>query len=453
MWNLLRGKWFKASPVLGRVGSHIRYHATFDAYLFAPFYALRQKADTLLVMQSVLSGLAVIPLYLVTKRKMASAIGGLVLAYAYVIHAPLHGPSFYDFHFITTATFFVSWTLYFLETGRDRWLIVSWIVAVLLREELSATFAMVCLFYLVSGRRPRLMLIGGLVSSLCFLLIKFVIMPLHAPGGDQAFTYVYAELIPPGESGFGPVIKSLISNPVFTLNKVLIPEKFAYVMKIMTPVLFLPFRNARAWILLFVPAMFTLLSTGYAPVIQTYFQYTSIWTAFLFFATAVTLASWRSKPDGEVRIAAALSAVLVTATALSFNFGAIFQHRNFRGGFTQVTFDWTDTHRQQLHDLYELIALIPRQASVVATETEAPHVSNREDCFTLRTTVQDPDYILVNLGEVTGEGDSRRNMLDLLKTGSYAFAGTRGHFALWGKGLSHERDAEGKSLINFPSEG
>ena len=56
MWNLLRGKWFKASPVLGRVGSHIRYHATFDAYLFAPFYALRQKADTLLVMQSVLSG-------------------------------------------------------------------------------------------------------------------------------------------------------------------------------------------------------------------------------------------------------------------------------------------------------------------------------------------------------------------------------------------------------------
>ena len=175
----------------------------------------------------------------------------------------------------------MSWTLYFLETGRDRWLIVSWIVAVLLREELSATFAMVCLFYLVSGRRPRLMLIGGLVSSLCFLLIKFVIMPLHAPGGDQAFTYVYAELDPSGESGFGPVIKSLISNPVFTLNKVLIPEKFAYVMKIMTPVLFLPFRNARAWILLFVPAMFTLLSTGYAPVIQTYFQYTSIWTAFL----------------------------------------------------------------------------------------------------------------------------------------------------------------------------
>ena len=36
-WNLLRGKWFKISPGLGRTGSHMAYYAEFAAYLLAPF--------------------------------------------------------------------------------------------------------------------------------------------------------------------------------------------------------------------------------------------------------------------------------------------------------------------------------------------------------------------------------------------------------------------------------
>ncbi|HEY3592969.1 MAG TPA: DUF2079 domain-containing protein, partial [Polyangiaceae bacterium] len=154
MWNLLRGAWFKASPVLGRSGSHLRYHATFDAYLFAPIYALRQKADTLLALQALLAGAGAIPLCLLAKRRLGNPVYAWLLGYAYVIHAPMHGPVFYDFHFLTTAPFFVGWVLYFFETRRNGWLFVSWLAAVLLREELSAGLAAVCLYYLLSGRRP-----------------------------------------------------------------------------------------------------------------------------------------------------------------------------------------------------------------------------------------------------------------------------------------------------------
>src|SRR5690606_17020374 len=54
MYNLLRGHWFKASPVLGPTGSHLQFHATFGAYLLAPFYALWQKPEMLLALQAAL---------------------------------------------------------------------------------------------------------------------------------------------------------------------------------------------------------------------------------------------------------------------------------------------------------------------------------------------------------------------------------------------------------------
>jgi len=449
MWNLLRGKWFKAAPVLGRVGSHIRHHATFDAYLFAPFYALRQKADTLLALQALVAGAGVIPIYLLAKRRLQSTVQAIVIAYAYVIHAPLHGPVFYDFHFFTTAPFWISWVLYFFETRRNGWLFVSWVAAVLLREELSATLATAGLFYLVSGRRPRLAFWGGVTSAACFLLIKFVIMPAHSvSGADQAYTYVYSGLIPSGEGGFGGVLRTVGSSPLFTLNSLLTTDKLAYVLKTMTPVLLLPIRNTRTWILLLPAAIFTLLSTGYMPVIQTYFQYTSNWTSYLFFAAAVALAEWKKTTNGGIRVAAAVTSLAITATALSYQYGAIFQHSTFRGGFTQVTFAWNDYYRTRLDDLYALIARIPKDASVAATETEAPHVSNRADCFTMRAEVDDPDYLLAKLDEVSG-GESRTRMVKQLKTGQFGFMEARGGFILWGKNQPHDNDAQGKALMHL----
>lgn len=450
MWNLLRGAWFKATPVLGRVGSHLRYHATFDAYLFAPFYALRQKADTLLVLQALVSGAAAIPIYLLVRRRLGSAIYGLVFAYAYVVHAPLHGPIFYDFHFLTTAPFWVSWVLYFFETRRNVWLALAWAAAVLLREEVSAGLATACLFYLLCGRRPVLALWGGVASAACFLVIKFIIMPAHSPTGtEQGYAFIFSGLIPAGENGFGAVLRTVGSNPVFTLNTLLNADKLAYLLKTLGPVLLLPVRNARAWILLLPAAIFTLLSTGYPPVIQTYFQYTSNWTSFLFFAAAVTLGDWRGGIDASRRIAAAVAALAVTATAMSYNFGAIFQHNTFRGGFTQVSFVWNDEYRKQLDDLYALIAMVPPNAAVAVTEAEAPHLSNRENCFTMRANVEDPDYLLANLDEVVGGGEARDKMLAQIKTGAFGFMAVRSRFVLWGKNHSHDRDVEGKALLRM----
>ncbi|HEV8246898.1 MAG TPA: DUF2079 domain-containing protein, partial [Polyangiaceae bacterium] len=284
MWNLIRGAWFKASPVLGRTGSHIQYHATFIAYVFAPFYALYQRPETLLALQATFAGLGALPIYLVARRRLGSALGALVLSYAYVVHAPLHGPIFYDFHFITTAPFWVGWVFYFYETEQKRWLLLTWGLAFLVREEVSASLSMVALFYLLSGKRPRWAIIAGLSSVLYFFVVKFLVMPLHRTGGPdkQTFAWIFQGLIPPGEGGLNGVVRTIVSNPPFTIMSLLDTDKLVYFLRTFGPLLLLPLRNRLTWILFIPAAMFTLLSTGYKPLIETHFQYTSNYTPYLF---------------------------------------------------------------------------------------------------------------------------------------------------------------------------
>jgi uncharacterized membrane protein len=454
MWNLIRGEWFKASPVLGPTGSHIQYHATFIAYAFAPFYAIYQHAETLLVMQATLAGLGAVPLYLVARRRLGSGWAALPFVYAYLLHGPLHGPIFYDFHFITTAPFWVGWVIYFFETERKWLLVLSFFLALLVREEVSASLSMVALFYLLSGKRPRWALFGGLLGLVYFVAVKFVIMPLHVTGSDkETFAWIFVGLIAPGEQGLTGVVKTIVTNPTFTLASLFEADKLVYFLKTFGPLVLLSLRHRLTW-LFFVPAwMFTLLTTGYPPVIQTSFQYTSNYTPYLFFAAVIAVSSWtEAEPTLKIKRAAAMTALVVTATIFSFQHGAILQRNTFRGGFQLVRFELTAQDKKRYKQLYELIEKIPPRASVCATEWEASHISNRPNAFTMRFSTWDADYLLANLDEASW-GTSRTNLLSALSTGKYGFIASRGRFALWGKGKKHDKDAEGAKLLGVtPAE-
>jgi uncharacterized membrane protein len=444
MWNLLRGQWFKAAPVLGPEGSHIQFHATFGAYLLLPIYALWQKPQMLLIIQASLLALAAVPLYLVAQRRLGSPWLGLVFAYVYLIHAPLHGPIFYDFHFLTIAPFFVGWVIYCFETDKRGWLVFAWLAAVSTREEISAGLGVAALYYLLAGRRTRWAWSMGAASAAYFLVVKFYVMPLHGPTEDS-FAWIFKDLIPPGEAGFPGVLRTLTTNPVYTFNSMFTSEKFTYLLKTLGPLLLLPIRHSLIWMLCLPAILFTLLATGYPPLIETKFQYTSNWTPYVLFGSVFVLDAWRRRET--TRYVAAVPALCITATLFSYNGGAIFQKNSFLGGFHQVSFTWTKAHQKQRDDLYELIAKIPDDASVSACEMIVPHVSSRENAYTLnRSGALDADYLLCDLGllRIPPAPDFMRAAV---ATGQYSFMGKSGNFALWGKGGNHEHDMEGRRLI------
>ena len=76
--------------------------------------------------------------------------------------------------------------------------------------------------------------------------------------------------------------------------------------------------------------------------------------------------------------------------------GAMPPGDKFHGGFRDIPGfrPLSEADREKGRDIAELLAMIPRDASVASTEQESPHVSTRLNCYTLRIGYEGADYIL-----------------------------------------------------------
>lgn len=448
-WNLLRGEFFYSSPCLGMRGSQIQYHATLTAYLLLPFYALYQRAESLLVIQAALCALGALPLYGLARRRLASDWMAVALVAAYFLYAPAHGAIFYDFHFLTISPVFVLTVLYCFETRRRAWLWISLAIALLNREDLGIGLACAFLFYLLNGERPGAAVIGGIVSITYVALSKFVLLPAFSHSLTDSFIYAYKAYATPDAPGFAGVLRTWATNPYFFASRVLIESKLTYTLIMLVPLLLLPLRDPRTWLFMVFGGIITIFSHEYAPLLQTSFQYTASWTGFVFAGAAIALSFWRGRADGAPRMGPTVLAVLLVSVVMSYNLGAFSHENGFRGGFAEVKFEMTDTDRTELQDLRALIAQIPPEASVTVSEYESPHVSSRRDAFTLSRGHNGSDYVLLRTTSARG-GRERDTMNAVVRSGEYGILATRGAFQLWQKGASPEGNRAAARALGLP---
>jgi uncharacterized membrane protein len=394
MWNLVHGgPIFKSSPFDGPTGTHLRNHATFFAYLLAPIYRLAPGPETLLVVQAVLMGAAAIPLHLYARRHVSPWTATLV-AFLYLAYAPLHGANLYDFHYLPLGVFFLWLVLYAAEARRHVLTAVAAVLAMSVREDVACCLAVLGVFLLLTGAAARAGALLAGVAGTYFLVMKLGVMPLFG-GGAESFVHQYAGLVPPETPGFGGVVETLVGNPVYTASIALERDKLAYVLQLLVPLLFLPLARPIGILLALPGFVFTLLSTGYAPLCQISFQYTSYWTAFVFIG--LVLAFERAATRGPGRQRALVVGVVAASLACSYLYGAVLQRETARGGFERFQFGTTEADLTRRAELAAVLAEIPRDARVSASEHLVPHVSGRENAYTLRFGVYDADYMLLQL--------------------------------------------------------
>jgi uncharacterized membrane protein len=407
LWNVVNGGPFLVStPAGGGEVSHFGRHATLLAYALAPFYALHPSAATLLVLQALLIGGAAVPLFLFARRHLAPWLACAV-ALAYLLYPPLHGSNLYDFHFLALSPFFVFSVAHALETRSRAWLGVSVALALACREEIALGVALLGAHQVLADRRVLAGLALAGIGAAWFLAMKFVLMPLVA--GEGAYASIYAGLAPEGEAGFGAVLETLLVNPGFVLGSLLVAEKLEYALLILVPLAFVPLRRPSGWLFLLPGLLFTLLSTDYAPAISIGFQYTAFWTPYLFVAATLLLRSDAFEPEGTPTARASragfLGSFVLLALLSSYQYGALFQQRTASGGFHEVfPFHTTALDLERRRQREEVLRLLPPAAKVAASESVAPHVSNRASAYTLREGVRDAEYVVFGLvPEAPGE--------------------------------------------------
>jgi uncharacterized membrane protein len=401
-WSTLHGHPLRCAPLnLTANWTELRNHAELSVFVLLPFYALRPRADTLLVLQSVILGLGAIPVFRIASRRLPSG-AAVTLALAYLLYPPMHGLQFYDFHFQPIAAFFVLLVIDFVDDRRYIPCALALAVALGCREDISVGLAIFGAFLVLSGHRVRPGLAIAAVSSVYFVLIRFVIMPHF---GSWFFQDIYKGLFPEGAPNFTGVIGTLITNPTFVFVSLLTADKLRYALQVLVPLAFLPVRRSYLVVSVIPGSIFTLMTTAYAPTIDIGFQYSGHFIPYVFAAASVALAAYGREQEGNVRRRAALVA-LVTGTVLCGVFwGAIPPRDHIKGGFHYLPMTRpTESERQKDRDLVELFKMVPAGKSVAISEAEMPHVSGM-DIFSLRDT-SDAEYLLY--GTTSGFGGSDR---------------------------------------------
>lgn len=432
LFNAYKGHPFH-SPVLYGPGNvnYLASHAEYGMLLFLPFYAIKPGAEALLVIQAVMLGFAAVPLFLFARTRVSAPIA-VVVSWCYLLFAPLHGPHFYDFHWLPLAIFFHFWMYFGLATRRT-WLAVSCVIILFgLREDIAVGLAVFGFFLALTGARVRFGLLLGTLSVLWFGVNKFLIMPSL---GTWWFDNMYSELFADGKSSYASVFRTLLSNPVYAMTTFVREQKLTYVFQMLVPLAFLPGRRLALVPLLLPGAFFTLLTTAYWPTVSIAFQYTTHWIPYLFLGTVLSLSLLGRGEGGRVRQRAAVGTLGVALLSHSYNFGAILQRESFVGGFGQINFQHTPEQSERYAQLRELIRQIPPDASVAATENLNPHISARREAYTFRYELPVVDYILVSSQEVSG--DTRRLLRDLTRKATYQLAGRSRHeFYLFKRGAT-----------------
>lgn len=429
IFNALKGN-FGHSPVLYGPGNvhYLASHAEYGMFLFLPFYAIKPGAETLLLIQAVVLGFAAVPLFLFARTRVSQPIA-MVVAWCYLMFAPLHGPNFYDFHWLPLAIFFHFW-MYFALATRRTWLAVLCVLVLFaMREDIAVGLALLGVFLAFTGARTRFGIVLALTSVLWFGVNKFVIMP-HM--GTWWFDNMYSELFADGKSSYASVFRTLLSNPVYSATTFVREQKLTYVFQMLAPLAFLPARRAVLIPLLLPGAFFTLLTTAYWPTVSIAFQYTTHWIPYLFLATVLSLSLLHRGEGGRLRQRAAVGTLGLALLSHSYNFGAILQRDSFVGGFGQINFQHTPEQAKRYQDLMSLVRLIPPDASVAATEYVNPHISARKDAYTFRYELPVVDRILVSSNEIVG--DNRRLLQRLLNKASYRVVSRAHEFFLFEKG-------------------
>ena len=440
LWNMLHGgSFFKTPPWAGPGRSHFGNHAEFFAYVLLPFYAIRQNGGTLLLIQAAFLGSAAIPLYKLARRHIGPW-PACILALTYLLYPALHGENLFEFHFLPFGPFLLWWAWYFLEARRDRWAALFVLFTLSCREDVSSWVAVLGLYFLLTGRRPKAGLLLAVIGTLWCFTLKFVAMPYV--GGGESFTDIYKDLVAPGTKGFGSVVMTVIANPAFTMSTLAEMNKLIYMLQILVPLAFLPFRRP-IWLVLAIPGFFfTVLSTHYGPLVSIYFQYSAHWIAFFFPGVALGLewmgrrAAVTEQPGSGSRArSAALVAMVCMAVPMSYQFGAIFQQTNSWGGPIKYVFG-VDAEGKRRHEAaMRLVRLLPPRAKVTGSGFTTPFISNRPDAYNM-TISADTDAKYIFLPSEAGDfiGDERALVTRLFRSGEFGVVAIEPPFALAKRG-------------------
>ncbi|TAK30044.1 MAG: DUF2079 domain-containing protein [Chloroflexota bacterium] len=394
LWNSARGHVMEASLIWDKA-TFLGNHISPTLLLFVPAYWLVSDPRVLLIGQAIALTSGALPIYWYARRESSNRSLALVLALSYFTYPATLYVNLFDFHEFALAVPFMSFSIYFMLTGRFLAFAVCALLLLATKEDLGVLVSMLGLRALLFHRQWLVGLplaIGGVVWT---ALAISTLIPAKNPSGIYPFEALYAYL---GASQLD-ILVNLITHPMRSLQIIFEMPKIEYVLRLLVPLGLLPLAGLTMWPLALPTLAYLLLSADPGRYSITT-QYSAPLVPLFFFAAvegcrriiqrdfvaqrAVTLSSLGDQPhpstarrvrlitrvDNRRTLTAGIAAIIAISALGSY---VLHGPGLFAQGFDPKEFQLTDHARTGL----QLMKEIPADASVIAQGDLVPQLSGR----------------------------------------------------------------------------
>ncbi len=368
LWMTIHGHGLLYSSVSESTG--LAWHFQPILFLLMPLYAVFPRAETLLVLQTVVLAAGAVPVYFLASSRMDARMG-VAFSLAYLLFPALHGVNTFDFHPGALAIPSLLLTILFFERGQLRAGVALAILSMMCEENVALTVAAIGLYYFVraagaftpvsrlrTSLRERAVSVPlglALFASLWLVCALFIVISHFSLTGSYPYFARYT---------LGATF-SLADNLVVHAT-----EKVRYVLDMFGPLLFLP-GLAPGALLLALPGLAQNLLAVNVNQVAISCQYSNVVIPGLY-ASAVFGASTLVKGRGT-QVASRLLCALVVFSSVVWSMSASPTPLAIGRPMPQST-----EHHQVIR---RAIALIPADASVHAQNDLFPHICHREHAY------------------------------------------------------------------------
>ncbi|MDD4774575.1 MAG: DUF2079 domain-containing protein [Eubacteriales bacterium] len=377
--------------------SHFAVHLSPIYYLILPFYFLFPYPLTLQIAQAIIVVSAVIPLFLIAKKRGLSPKAIAAICIAFCFYPALSGGCFYDIHENCFLVPLVLWMFYFLDIKKNAGLYICALLTLFVKEDAAVYVAFVALSLIIDGRDFKS---GPILMTMSVVYFMGAVYYLNVYG-EGIMASRYSNYITKG-GGLGDMIINLFRNPALLFAEGFNNEKLIFLLQMLIPIAFTPLITKRiSRLTLLLPMVLVNLMPDYKYQHSIYYQYTFGVTAFLFYAAVLNISEMTSA------LKRAMGTLAVVASVMMFS-STTFDKIYYIEKYNRTTYE--------IRIMNDCLANIPAEASVQATTFLVPQLAQRALIYEIDSK-NATEYLAVDLRYE--EDDYIKFLIDIYKGEGY----------------------------------
>ncbi|HZK39363.1 MAG TPA: DUF2079 domain-containing protein, partial [Clostridia bacterium] len=350
-----------------RLMSHFGVHFSPIYYLVLPFYAVLPRPETLLFIQAAVIGAGVFPIYAICRKLALSPKTTFAMLFIYILYPALSRGALYDFHENKFLTLLILWLIYFLVAEKTRWMFVFALLTLSVKED-AAIYVAAISFYLIFVKKQRDKGILMLVLAMAWFALAVSVVAMLGDGVMISRLEDYFIPNVAGGQGFASVIQACVFNIGYVIKQVFVQKKLEFVLWMLLPLVFLPFKTDKlATLFLMLPMFVINLMPNYPYQYDIGYQYTFGSAALLLFMMILAV----TKLDSEKKYVLLTSSVVVCV---------IFTMSLTGGRIVTYSEKW-NANKATIREVDACINKIPKDAVITSNTLFIPHLYDREEVY------------------------------------------------------------------------